>query len=81
MNTKHIFYHNGNAYLVVREINQRAIDPNTYGITKSKYGLTPEQVAMQILKLWKEECRCDHVLRKGDNYLLCRTIKDAEIIE
>ena len=40
MNTKDIFYHNDKAYLVVREIKSSAIDPLTYGITNSKYGLT-----------------------------------------
>ena len=78
---KKIFYNGDNAYVIVREIKQNAIDPIAYGITESKYGLTPEQVAMQILKMWKEEHHCDHVLRRGDRYLLCQTIKDAQIIE
>ena len=81
MNTKDIFYHGDKAYLVVREIKASSIDPLTYGITESKYGLSPEQVAMQILKLWKDEWLCGHVLRKGNNYLLCRTIEDAQILE
>ena len=78
---KKIFYNGDKAYVVVRKIDESCIDPSTYGITKSKYGLTPEQMAMQILRLWKEEHHCDHVLRKGNKFLLCQTIKDAEIIE
>lgn len=76
-----IFYNKGKSYVVIRKINFNAIDPLTYGITKSKYGLTSDQAAMQILKLWKESHHCDHVLQKGDKYLLCQTIKDAVILE
>jgi hypothetical protein len=76
-----IFYNGDKAYLVIRSIGEGCLDPEFYGITGSKVGLTPEQVAMQILKLWKEEYRCDHVLRQGKRYLLCQTIKDVEIIE
>jgi len=78
---KKIFYNGDKAYVVVRKISYSCIDPKSYGITKSKYGLTLEQVAMQILKMWKEEHHCDHVLRKGNKYLLCQTIKDVEIID
>ena len=78
---KKIFYNGDNAYVVVREINERMIDPNTYGITKSKYGLTAQQIAMQILKMWKEEHFCDHVLKSNNKYLLCRTIEDAIIVQ
>jgi len=78
---KKIFYNKGNAYLVIRKIGYHLIDPLTYGITESKYGLTQEQVSIQILKLLKEQYYCDHVLQKGDKYLLCQTIKDADIIE
>ncbi len=78
---KKIFYNGDNAYVVVREIGESCIDPNTYGITNSRYGLTAEQVAMQILKMWKDDNNCDHVLRKGNKYILCQTIKDAQIVE
>jgi len=27
--------------------------------------------------MWKESHHCDHVLQKGNKYLLCQTIKDA----
>ena len=78
---KKIFYNGDKAYVVVRKISYDSIDPKRYGIHESKYGLSLEQVSMQILKLWKEEHYCDHVLRKGNKYLLCRTIKDAQIID
>ena len=78
---KKIFYNGDNAYVVVREIGESCIEPNTYGITNSRYGLTAEQVAMQILKMWKDDNNFDHVLRKGNKYLLCQTIKDAHIVE
>jgi hypothetical protein len=78
---KKIFYHKDTAYVIVREIPLSAVDPLTYGITQSKYGLSAEQVAMQILKMWKNDNHCDHVLRKNGKYLLCRTIEEAQIIE
>ena len=78
---KKIFYNGDNAYVVVREIGESCIDPTTYGITNSRYGLTAEQVAMQILKMWKEEHFCDHVLKSNNKYLLCRTIEDAIIVQ
>ena len=36
---------------------------------------------MDLLKEWRDHVGADHVLQKNDEYWLCETIQDAEIIE
>jgi hypothetical protein len=36
---------------------------------------------MDALKAWRDYIGADHVLRQNDEYLLCETIQDAQIIE
>ena len=73
---KQIFYSGDKAYHVVRTLHISTFDPKRYGINR-----TDEQSFMKILMLWRDEHYCDHVLRQGDNFMLCRTIKDVQIIE
>ena len=35
---------------------------------------------LEKLKLWKEYEDADHVLRKGNYFLLCEEVKEAQII-
>ena len=71
-----IIYSGNVPYLVVREINTESCNPKKYGIARSD-----KEAHMKVLGLWVESQQCDHVLLKNGKYLLCRTIKDAEIIE
>ena len=71
-----IIYSGNIPYLVVREINTESCNPKKYGIDRSD-----KEAHMKVLGLWVESHKCDHVLLKNGKYLLCRTIKDAEIIE
>ena len=73
---KEIFYNGNEAYHVVRRINVSDCDPRRYDIPRDD-----EQSYMRVLKVWVESHHCDHVLRHGELFLLCRTIKDAQIIE
>jgi len=70
-----IFYNGNNAYQVVRTINVSTCDPKRYGINR-----TDEQAYNMILQLWRDEHHCDHVLRRENDFMLCRTIKDVQII-
>jgi len=36
---------------------------------------------MKVLKVWVDQHNCDHVLQQQEKFLLCRSIKDVEIIE
>jgi len=36
---------------------------------------------MEVLKVWRDEMGCDHVLRHNDRYLLVQTIQDVIIDE
>jgi hypothetical protein len=38
-------------------------------------------INMEVLKAWRDEMGCDHVLRHNDRYLLVQTIQDAIIDE
>ena len=71
-----IIYSGNIPYLVVREIKPECCNPNAYGIDRSD-----KEAHMKVLGLWVEHHLCDHVLLKNGKYLLCRTIKDAQIIE
>ena len=73
---RRIIYSGNNAYLVVREISTDTCNPKNYGINRND-----KDAHMKILGLWVEQHLCDHVLQQNNKYLLCRTIKDAEIIE
>jgi|TARA_R100000081_G_C4785069_1_gene153995 hypothetical protein len=73
---KKIVYSGNIPYIVVREISTESCNPKKYGIDR-----TDKSSHMKILGLWVEHSHCDHVLLKDGKYLLCRTIKDAEIIE
>ena len=73
---KQIYYNGTQAYQVVRTLHINTFDPKRYGVNR-----TDEQAYMKILMLRRNEHHCDHVLRQGDHFMLCRTIKDAQIIE
>jgi len=73
---KEIFYNGKEAYHVVRTLHVSTFDPKRYGIDR-----VDEQAFMMICQLWRDEHHCDHVLKHGDQFMLCRTIKDVEIIE
>ncbi len=73
---KEIYYNGDQAYQIVRKISVETCNPRRYGIPRDD-----EQAYMIILQLWRDEHYCDHVLRQNNNFLLCRTIKDAKIIE
>ena len=63
-----IYYHNGTPYKVLRTLKVHNVSPK--GV-----------VNMDLLKEWRDYVDADHVLQKNDEYWLCETIKDAEIIE
>ncbi len=69
-----IYYNGDQPYHVVRTLPASAFDPRKYGINR-----TDEQAFMMILQLWRDDHHCDHVLRKGDDFMLCRTITEAVI--
>jgi len=73
---KKIFYNGSEAYQVVRTITVDACNPRRYGINRED-----EQSVMKILELWRDEHHCDHVLRQNNSFLLCRTIKNVNIVE
>jgi len=73
---KQIFYNGSEAYHVVRTIKIEDCNPRRYGIDRDD-----EPAYMKVLKVWVQTHYCDHVLRQNNQFLLCRTIKDAEIIE
>ena len=73
---KKIFYNGNEAYHVVRTIRLEDCNPKNYGIDRSD-----DEARMKILMLWRDTHYCDHVLKNGDRFMLCRTIKDAQIIE
>ena len=73
---KKIIYSGNKAFQIVRIIPMESCNPKKYGIDRND-----RDAHMKILKLWVDENHCDHVLQQKEKYLLCRTIKDAEIIE
>tara|TARA_Y100001963_G_scaffold130374_1_gene186593 strand:+ start:124 stop:348 length:225 start_codon:yes stop_codon:yes gene_type:complete len=73
---KDIFYSGGKAYHVVRTIKIEDCNPKNYGIDRGD-----EEAYMKVLKVWRDSHNCDHVLRQNNSFMLCRTIKDAQIIE
>ncbi len=76
MNIKDIFYNGTEAYLIVRTIKISDCDPRQYEIQR-----TDEEAHMKVLQVWRDYHNCDHVLKRDNNFMLCRTIKDAEIVE
>ena len=73
---KKIFYNRDKAYHVVRKISIESCNPKRYGINRDD-----NEAYMKVLQVWRNEHYCDHVLKQGNDFLLCRTIKDVEIIE
>jgi len=71
-----IIYSGNKPYYVVREIKTDSCNPKNYGVNR-----TDKEAHMKILGLWVTNHLCDHVLLKDGKYLLCRSIKDAQIIE
>jgi hypothetical protein len=63
-----IYYHNETPYKVLRKIKTHNVAPK--GI-----------VDMELLKDFRDYVGADHVLQKADEYWLCETIKEAEIVE
>ena len=73
---KKIFYNGEQAYHVVRTLHMNTFNPERYGVHTND-----ERAFMMILQYWRDSHHCDHVLRQGDYFMLCRTIKDVEIID
>ena len=71
---KKIYYNGNEAYQVVRTLSMDIFNPKRYGVDRSD-----DAAHMMILQFWRDEHHCDHVLRKGDDFMLCRTIKEAVI--
>ncbi len=71
-----IFYNGGEAYQVIRTISIDDCNPKRFGILRQD-----ERSYMKVLQVWRNHHNCDHVLKDGNKFMLCRTIKDAEIIE
>lgn len=63
-----IYYHNGQPYKILRKLKAHNVSPKGY-------------INMELLKAWRDYVDADHVLQKQDEFWLCETIKDAEIIE
>jgi len=73
---KNILYSGDSAYQVVRTISIDSCSPKKYGIDKDD-----KESHMKVLKVWVDQHNCDHVLQQQEKFLLCRSIKDVEIIE
>ena len=73
---KNILYSGDKAYQVVRAISMESCNPKKYGIDKDDH-----DSRMKVLKAWVDHSNCDHVLQQQEKFLLCRSIKDVEIIE
>jgi len=71
-----IYYNGNDAYQIVRKLHVSTFDPKRYGVQRSD-----EASYMMVLQLWRNEHHCDHVLKQGDYFWLCKTIKDVEIIK
>ena len=76
MNIKDIYYNGNQPYLIVRVIKMEDCNPRRFGIPRDD-----EESYYRVLQVWRDHHNCDHVLRKNNHFMLCRTIKDAEIIE
>mgnify|MGYP003339588757 FL=1 len=63
-----IYYHNGQPYKIIKILKAHSVSPKGY-------------LDMELLKEWRNYVGADHVLQKQDEFWLCETIKDAEIIE
>ena len=63
-----IYYHNEIPYKVLKVVKTHQVSPKGY-------------LNMELLKEWRDYVDADHVLQKQDEFWLCETIKDAEIIE
>jgi len=73
---KKIYYNGNQPYQVIRTISIGDCNPRRYGILRDD-----EEAYMKVLQVWRNTHYCDHVLRSGNNFMLCRTIKDAQIVE
>jgi len=71
-----IIYHGNEVYHIIRTISIDDCNPRKYGIPKDD-----QESYMKVLQVWRNQCNCDHVLRKDNSFMLCRTIKDAKIVE
>ena len=63
-----IYYHNGQPYKVLKVVKSHQVSPKGY-------------LNMELLKEWRDYVGADHVLQKQDEFWLCETIKDAEVVE
>ena len=63
-----IYFHNGVPYKVLKRIKTHSVS-------------FKDIVNMDLLKEWRDHVGADHVLQKNDEYWLCETIQDAEIVE
>tara|TARA_R110000823_G_scaffold216441_15_gene346045 strand:- start:7408 stop:7635 length:228 start_codon:yes stop_codon:yes gene_type:complete len=71
-----LIYNGEELYQVVRTISMDDCNPKKYGIPKEDQGSF-----MKVLQVWRDQYNCDHVLKRDNKFMLCRTIKDAQIIE
>ena len=53
---------------------------NTLYVIKRRIPVHNIDPKLERLKLWKEYLNIDHVLRKGNYFLLCEEVKEAQII-
>jgi len=66
---KQLFKHNDKLYVIIRDMAIHNFE--------NKDG----SINMEVLKAWRDEMGCDHVLRHNDRYLLVQTIQEAIIDE
>ena len=70
---KEIFYHNNEAYLILKKIKISSLSPRQYGIDSDDH--------MKVLKAWMEWLGGNHVLKNNDEFWIVETIQHAEIID
>lgn len=63
-----IYYHNGQPYKILKILKTHHVSPK--GVLN-----------MELLKEWRDYIGADHVLQKNDEFWLCETIQDAEVVE
>jgi len=73
---KEIFYHNNNAYKVLRRMKSVDCNPVAYGIDR-----TDDDAHMKMLMVWRDWVGADHVLSVGNEFYLCETINEVKIID
>ena len=73
---KKLIYNGDMIYQVVRTISMDDCNPKKYDIPKGD-----QASFMKVLQVWRDQYNCDHVLKQDNTFMLCKTIKDAQIVE